>query len=449
MAAKPLQRLSVSGNGRYLVNEDGSPFFWLGDTAWELFHKLDREEAELYLRNRAERGFTVVQAVALAELEGLTTPNAYGRYPLRIGADGRYDPERPDIAEQGAYGYWDHVDYIVDKAAEYGIYVALLPTWGDKYDLAWGKGPVVFTKENARTFGAWIGDRYKAKTNVIWVLGGDRPLEKRHHFEVVQAMAEGIRAADVGRHLMTFHPAGGRSSSLHVHDEAWLDFNMIQSSHGELHKANYAMVASDYALTPTKPTLDGEPCYEDHPVGFKAANGYFDAADVRKAAYWALFAGAFGHTYGHHSIWSMTREPADYFIMDWKQALMRPGAAHMRHVRTLMESRPADGRVPDPSLAAANYEGANHLEACRGDGYAFVYSPSGLPIRVRLGSISGDRVVATWYDPRTGASSPAGETANEGEAEYRPPTSGRNEDWVLILDDVSRGYPMPEAHTTA
>ncbi|TLS50679.1 DUF4038 domain-containing protein [Paenibacillus antri] len=443
MTEKKLQRLKVSENGRYLEKEDGTPFFWLGDTAWELFHKLDREEAELYLRNRAERGFTVVQAVALAELEGLTTPNAYGSFPLKRDANGEYDPAQPDVAEDGTYGYWDHVDFIVDKAAEYGIYIALLPTWGDKYNLAWGKGPVVFTKHNARAFGLWIGERYKSKTNVVWVLGGDRPLETRHHFEVVHAMAEAIREADGGRHLMTFHPAGGRSSSMYVHDEEWLDFNMIQSGHGALHTANYAMVAKDYALSKTKPTLDGEPCYEDHPVGFKAANGYFDAADARKAAYWALFSGAFGHTYGHHSIWSMTREPADYFIMDWKQALLRPGAAQMRHVRTLMESRPAKSRVPDSSLLAANYEGANHLTACRGDGYAFVYSPNGLPFRVRLGAISGERVVATWFDPRTGATVPAGESANEGELEVRPPSSGRNEDWVLMLDDASRGYVIP------
>ncbi|WP_309122816.1 glycoside hydrolase family 140 protein [Paenibacillus sp.] len=443
MTEKKLQRLRVSENRRFLEKEDGTPFFWLGDTAWELFHKLDREEAELYLRNRAERGFTVVQAVALAELEGLTTPNAYGRFPLKRGANGEYDPAQPDVVEDGTYGYWDHVDFIVDKAAEYGIYIALLPTWGDKYNLAWGKGPVVFTKDNARAFGLWIGERYKSKANVVWVLGGDRPLETRHHFEVVHAMAEAIREADEGLHPMTFHPAGGRSSSMYVHDEEWLDFNMIQSGHGALHTANYDMVAKDYALSKTKPTLDGEPCFEDHPVGFKASNGYFDAADVRKAAYWALFSGAFGHTYGHHSIWSMTREPADYFIMDWKQALLRPGAAQMRHVRTLMESRSAASRVPDPSLLAANYDGANRLAACRGDGYAFVYSPNGLPFRVRLGAISGERVVATWFDPRTGATVPAGESANEGELEARPPSSGRNEDWVLMLDDASRGYAIP------
>lgn len=60
-------RLRVSENNRYLVGENGTPFFWLGDTAWELFHRLDGEEATRYLEDRAGKGVTVIQAVVLAE----------------------------------------------------------------------------------------------------------------------------------------------------------------------------------------------------------------------------------------------------------------------------------------------------------------------------------------------------------------------------------------------
>src|SRR3954471_19367651 len=80
--AGPLPQLKVSANKRFLVIADGKPFFWLGDTAWELFHRLNREDAERYLQNRARLRFTVVQAVALAELDGLAVPNAYGHIPL-------------------------------------------------------------------------------------------------------------------------------------------------------------------------------------------------------------------------------------------------------------------------------------------------------------------------------------------------------------------------------
>src|SRR3712207_7016146 len=72
----------ISTNRRFLVHDDGTPFFYLGDTAWELFHRLTLAEAEIYLRDRAAKGFTVIQAVVLAELEGLHTPNMGGDLPL-------------------------------------------------------------------------------------------------------------------------------------------------------------------------------------------------------------------------------------------------------------------------------------------------------------------------------------------------------------------------------
>ena len=73
--------LKVADNHRYLVHQNGTPFFWLGDTAWELFHRLNREEADQYLKRRAEQGFTVVQAVALAEFDGLKERQPLWRYP--------------------------------------------------------------------------------------------------------------------------------------------------------------------------------------------------------------------------------------------------------------------------------------------------------------------------------------------------------------------------------
>ncbi len=106
-----MQRLRVSDNKRHLVLEDGSPFFWMGDTAWELFHKLNREEAETFLTNRADHGFNVIQAVALAEFDGVRTGNAYGHKPLLQDEHGCYDPTRIDDS-----GYWDHVDFIVQTA---------------------------------------------------------------------------------------------------------------------------------------------------------------------------------------------------------------------------------------------------------------------------------------------------------------------------------------------
>ena len=103
-------KLYIVPDKRVITRGDGKPFFWLGDTAWELFHRLTKEEADYYLKRRAEQGFTVIQAVALAEFDGLTQPNQYGQLPLKNN-----DPTQPNEL------YFQHVDYVINKAASLGM----------------------------------------------------------------------------------------------------------------------------------------------------------------------------------------------------------------------------------------------------------------------------------------------------------------------------------------
>ena len=426
-----VKSLQISANGRYLARPDDAPFFYLGDTAWELFHRLDREEADLYLSNRAAKGFTVIQAVALAELDGLGTPNPYGDLPLREN-----DPSRPDEA------YFAHVDYIVRRAGALGLFIGMLPTWGDKVaEKLWGVGPEVFTPENARAYGEFLGRRYRDDA-IIWILGGDRPADTEFKRAVWRAMAEGIRAGDGGRHLMTYHPYGGHSSSKWLHDEPWLDFNMLQSGHGARDLANYAMIGADYARAPVKPVLDGEPRYEDHPIKWKQDAGWFDEVDVRQAIYWGLLAGGCGITYGCHDIWQFWqpgREPVSSARTPWREALDLPAASQAGYARALYESRPFHRLAPDQELVAAGQgEGADHAQAARaGDGsFAFLYLPTGKPVTVEIGRLSGPEISACWFDPRSGAWLPAERFANAGPREFTPPSSGRGNDWVLVLDPV-------------
>ena len=329
----------MSENRRFLVYEDGRPFFYLGDTAWELFHRLNREEADRYLQDRARKGFTVIQAVALAELDGLGDPNPYGHLPLLDN-----DPARPDVKEGPANDYWDHVDFVVEKANALGLYVGFLPTWGDKWNKKWGIGPEIFTAENAAVYGEWLGRRYRDR-GIIWILGGDRPVETEAHKEILRAMARGLRKGDGGAHLMTFHPTGGSGSAEAFHDEDWLDFNMRQNGHVAEFTGRYDATRADYDRTPAKPVIDGEPIYEDHPVSFDAAKlGHSIAADVRRPLYWDLFSGACGHTYGHHSVWQMWapgRKPVNNPLLPWFEAISQPGAGQMQHGRRLLESRPS------------------------------------------------------------------------------------------------------------
>lgn len=437
-----LPQLAVAANHRFLVAGD-RPFFWLGDTAWELFHRLDRDEAEHYFRERRRQGFTLIQAVALAELDGLGTPNRYGATPLVDR-----NPDRPDEA------YWSFVDELVELADRHGLYVGLLPTWGDKVTPMWAGGEPIFDAENAARYGAWLGRRFRDRSNLVWVIGGDRPAvhEANDLRPIWRAMAAGIRAGVGGSALLTYHPNGGVSSSQWLHDEPWLDLNMMQSGHGGGHDVPvWEMVERDYRREPPKPVLDGEPNYEDHPVNpwpvWDPATGYYRDDDVRRQVYRSVFAGACGVTYGHHSIWQFwtpERKPVNHPDRPWQEALLRPGAEQMIWLRRLIESRPFLSRVPDQSLLAGDAgTAAAHAQATRdADGsYAFVFVPDGRTIAVVVDTLSGGALDAWWYCPRSGVASAGGTHERRGTLRFTPPEPGT--DWVLVLDDASAGYGSP------
>jgi hypothetical protein len=444
--AKPVG-LKVSENRRFLMTADGKPFFYLADTAWELFHRLNREQAEKYLKDRAAKGFTVIQAVVLAELDGLKDPNPYGHTPLKDN-----DPTQPNEK------YFEHVDWVVNKAAELGLYIGMLPTWGDKWmSEQGGNGPVIFTPENAAAYGEWLGKRYRNQPNLIWILGGDRSVKTEQHREIIRAMARGLRRGDGGSHLITFHPRGGEGSGQYFHGEEWLDFNMRQNGHVAEFTGRYDKTRADYDLKPTKPVLDGEPIYEDHSISFRPKElGYSTAADVRRPLYWDLFSGACGHTYGHHSVWQMydkSRQPINAPLMTWEEALDQPGAGQMQYGRRLLESRPYFSRIPDDSVvvpdpvttAAVPGAGIRRLVATRDEAgsYAMVYVPVGRKFTVRMDTITGAKVKAWWYNPRNGEAQLIGEFANTGTRTFTPPDVGELLDWVLVLDDAAKNYPEP------
>ncbi len=425
-------RPTVHADGRFFQTATGDPFFWLGDTAWELFHRLTLAEAEHYLTDRARKGFTVIQAVALAEFDGLHTPNAAGDFPLIDD-----DPRRPNEA------YFAHVDAVVRYANALGLVIGLLPTWGDKVRPMFGVGPRIFDVDNARAYGAWIGARYR-EADVVWILGGDRPpLEASFDDRPIwRALAAGIRAGAGARALLTYHPIGSSSSAPHLHTEPWLDFNMLQSGHGSGRDFPvWDWVARDLDRDPRKPVLDGEPNYEDHPVNpwptWDPASGYFRDHDVRKQVYRSVFAGACGVTYGHHAVWQFCddRHPAiNHADRSWHEALDRPAARQVGHLRRLIERHADFSRVRDLELIASGPgEGGAHLEATRAAERhsALIYLPLSSPVTIDLERLSGAKLLAAWFDPRAGVETPIGIFTRSGRRTFMPP--GEGPDWVLML----------------
>lgn len=434
-------RLQVTKDGHYLQFADGTPFFWLGDTGWELFHRLTLPEIKQYLDNRAAKGFTVIQAVALAEMDGLRKPNQYGEVPFK-----NLDPTRPNEK------YFKVIDSAIHMARQRNLFIGLLPTWGDKVTKLWGEGPVVFDSVNAYTYGKWIGNRYKNEPNIIWVLGGDRPAvnDRTDWRPVWRAMAKGIIDATNHKCLITYHPWGGNNStSQWIHNEPWLDMNMFQSGHGGGHDvACWDLVKRDRIYTPVKPTLDAEPNYEDHPVNpwpkWNPDSGYYRDYDVRKQTYRSVFAGACGITYGHHAIWqfmSAREATINYPDRGWINAMDRPGAYQVGFLRKLMESIPMLRRTPDNSMIIEGQgEKEQHMEAFRGDdkSYAMIYIPLGKIFTVNTSFMKTSKINVSWFDPKNGSKQKAETIDRTDNMIFSTPTLGFGNDWVLIIEDANR-----------
>lgn len=472
--------LAASPNGHFLMQPDGSPFFWQGDLAMSLVGRLDRREADIYLQERARQGFNVIFTAAIGSY-ALSRPERSGDVPLIDR-----DPNRPNTR------YFENLDWIVKRAAHYGLRVALMPVWGLQYVVE--VHSKIFDPANAETFGRWIGARYKGD-GIVWVLGGDvTPLwgsdwdyEKGgtsqatviDYRPVFDAMAKGIAEGEGGHPFITYHMAccswsgtADPRTSLYFRDRAWLGMNMINSSKF-LHPAtflkvaglqfgwnatlNYEPIAAEYASKPTRPVVDGgsriDGVLVDEGYG-PQAHGRWSAYDSRNAAYHSVFAGAAGYTYGNGNV-DQFYDPAKGSTPSpegepWRQALSSAGARQMQYIKALMLSRPYFSRIPDQTLIVGDARaGTAHVSGTRdmSGSYAMVYLPSGGAVTVDLSKLSGRMAAGWWFNPRSGQVTPlGGRFSTHVTRRFTTPTAGEQDDWVLVLDDESRGFAPPGRH---
>jgi hypothetical protein len=457
-------------NPHLLATENESPVFLNSFTVWKLLRNGSREDVEYLLTDLKRKKLNAISTIALdLELEELGK-NYYGDYAFQFNEAGLPDPLQPivtpgnDPQSPEEYDFWDHLDFVIAKANEMGMYVVLHPAWGDWFTGEYNGKPnrfIIFNEENAYKYGFWIGRRYSEARNIVWMVGGDRSavygkLDYRSVFSAMgRGIADGVKGgAGEKDPLISFHPRKwAPNSSEWFHDEPWLSFNSIQDTPYD----QVTSVPNDYGLSPVKPTWLCEGRYE----------GPITDWGVRYQAWQTVLSGGFGHTYGSDA-WQFPRD-------NWRQYLDLPGLTQMGYlyyaVREIWSDKQFLGRTPDQGLilgdqgetvgdgntrgdgdgggaSASRKDGrSDRITAMRGnDGsWAMVYTAAGKEFRLDLGKLKG-RLKAYWFNPATGKwwvdgvetadmrPFQKGIKAGKGDMTFDPPGNPGNEnDWVLIL----------------
>ena len=438
LPAAPVYPIEMGPDKRTLYDQTGARFTIHGEAAWSLIVQLTLAEAETYLEDRRAKGFNAIYVNLIEHRFSDQNPawnNRAGEPPFDATlSGGLLDFAQPNEA------YWAHVDAVLDLAAQKGILVLAFPAYvGYQFnDAGWAAEMQANGVDGCRSYGAWLGQRYADRNNIWWVMGGDWAPEYlstdiRPH---VNALAEGIEGAVPASQWITAHSYRNQMG-IDDYDEPWLDVNTVY--------ARYILSRND--VTVAEEMKEGHARSGPRPFFFiegQYENEYgLDARGVRYQAYTAVLGGAAGHFYGNNPIWAF--EAADLFADDtglsWQQALDLPGALDMVHLGDLIRSRFDDVLVPDyeheilvegfGNLADESYASCAFTPDCR---FVTVYTPEQRTLGIDLTHFfEGDRVVATWFDPRTGDTGTPETLDNTGTLDFVPPASG---DWVLMLDRI-------------
>jgi len=391
--------IKVSGNGRYFVDQNGDPVFWLGNTQWQIFREYTLKEVRIILENAKSKGFNVVQAMLLG-VGGPVHHNVYGEMPWLDN-----NPAKPNEA------YFGNVDSIVQLAGEIDLIFSMT-----LYHRRFGDH---MNPKNARPWARWIAERYRDVPNIIWSM---TPVANQEYVPLLRQLAAGLQEGDNGFHIITFKPDPAPYSSSFIHDESWLAFNQIQTWKDV--RLIYPMVTNDYSLKPVKPVVMAEGAYEEGTeYGFDVTPLW-----IRRQAYYSYLAGGH-HSYGHNDSWRV--------LPTWKDALDAPGASQMGVLKKIFLGRKEWWNlVPDQAVFASGGQTKGdvlNLAARHKNGeWIMVYSASKTSFSINMNKIERDNVNAFWIDPRTGDATFVDSFPNRGVKSFSTPDEW--EDAILVLE---------------
>jgi len=404
---KTISPIQISSQGRYFVDPQGNPVFWLGDTQWEMFRLFTPDEALHILQDRQSQGFTIIlvmlTGVDTDRIEpGLNAPyqNLEGEKPWTNG-----DPLQPNEK------YFQHIDQLIRLGEQTGqtFVVGIYHQWHFNF----------ITLDKARAWARWVARRYREVPNLIWSM---YPQASEMYIPVCRELASGLQEGDGGAHLISVHPDPSVASSSFIHDEPWLAFNMIQTciDYDQIHTA----VTRDYQLTPVKPVVMAEGGYE----GLEF-NKFQTAHHIRKQAFWTQLAGGH-HVYGHNDAWRTPRQ--------WDEWLHAPGSRDLRVFKEIFTAIAGWwDLIPDQSLLMSGAGSGYALNTATrsADGrWLLAYLSEPATISLRLDALSTQpQARAAWIDPTNGNRIPAGNFPAHGSQPFTTPTGWAD---ALLLVEV-------------
>ena len=386
--------LRIAESKTYLEHADGTPFFWLGDTAWNGVIRGDDANWDRFLRTRREQQFNVVQFVCCQwrgdAVDEFREAGSTEESPIQINP-----------------AFFQRLDHRVARINEEGMLGAPVALWALLESDIGRKLP----EKDAIRLASYIVARYDAY-QVAWLLGGDGHYQ---NMGVDRWKNIGRAVFEVGHNrLVTLHPCGLNWVGEEFRGEAWYDFIGYQSGHvdkeSDLEWTANGPMAENWAREPRKPIINLEPNYE-------WAKGYayktlFTDYHVRRGAYWSLLAAPVaGLTYGHDSIWNWNLETgpseghgnwSNRVVWPWYTGLETSGTCSMTVMRGIMERLPWTTLAPAPELVTEQSEDPKAFVAVAKteDGTVVIYTPLGGPLPVDLAALPKP---ARRVDPRTGA----------------------------------------------
>jgi hypothetical protein len=388
-------QINVSINGRYFVDKDNKPFFWQGDTEWELFHLFSVAEAKAFLSERKKQGFNVIQVMITGvypewgTMKGVKHENAMDAWLNQ-------NPLTPNEK------YFKRTDSIISVAGAYGIILVV----GVYHAIDVEKNRISI--QNARTWATWLSQRYKIYKNIVWSM---YPHADSASLPIIKETIEGIKKGDGGTHLITAHPDPSPKSSSFF-EQQWLSFNTLQTWNSRF--INYEMVKTDYDKLIVKPVVNGEARYE----GEDGTTPF----ETRRAGYWSYLAGGF-YTYGHKDNWMAPSK--------WRSWYRSDGAGQMKIMGDIFRSVEWWKLVPDDSVLVEITKG-NVAARSKDSHWIIAYLTTMKPVTVRLNTITGlKKVTAWWLNPLTGKRKKTGVYDTFGNQLFFPPKNWQ--DAILLI----------------